>query len=152
MNKVFDACCKQLKIECLRPFQQHCVVELLNGQNVFLSCKTGSGKSVCFESFPIVIGHFPRTSLGSIVIIVEPLLAINEEGIRRVTSLGFPATYIGRDDSEREMIISGGFTYVFTSAENILDNEQYRSMLTSSAYRQRDVLLVIDEAHTIVNW
>ncbi len=152
MEYVIDQCCKTFSILSLKPFQQKCLSQLLISQNVFVSCQTGSGKSMCYELFPTAVSYFPRVSLGTVVIIVEPLLSIDEESVNRLKRLGQSATYIGRDTSECESITNGEMTFLFTSAESILSTEPYRSMLSTEAYQNRDVLLVIDEAHTIISW
>ena len=152
MDYLYRECCKILNIVSLKPFQQQCLRDLLNGHNVFVSCKTGSGKSLCYECWPIVMKFYPRITLGCVVLVIEPLVSINEENIKRLKNIGFSATYIGRDDKESTSITEGLFEFIFSSAENILANEKFRVMLTSQNYQQKDVLLVIDEAHTIINW
>ena len=152
MENVFSKCCEVFNITSLKNFQKKCLWELLNMQNVFVSCKTGAGKSMCYELFPVVLSYFPRSKLRCIVIIIELLLSIDEECVNRLKKLGFSATYIGKDDNECSSIVNGDFTFLFTSAENILSVERYRNMLSSDIYQNSDVLLVIDEAHTVINW
>ena len=86
------------------------------------------------------------------MIVIEPLLFIDEEAIKHLRSLSFTATYIGCDINETTDIRNRQFTFLFTSAENILAVDQFRCMLSSGAHQERDVLLVQDETHTIVNW
>ena len=57
------------------------------------------------------------------VLVIEPLVSINEEIIKRLKNIGFSATYIGRDDKESTGITEGLFEFVFSSAENILAKE-----------------------------
>ena len=42
--------------------------------------------------------------------------------------------------------------FIFTSAEALLSIERFRNMLLLDKYTNMDILMVIDEAHTIVNW
>ena len=89
-------------------------------QNLHVSCKTGTGKSMCYELFTVVWNYFPRSKLRCIVIIIKPLLSFDEERVNRLNKLGYSATYIGKDDNEYSSIVNGEFTFLFIFAENIL--------------------------------
>jgi hypothetical protein len=49
----------------------------------WLVVKRGLVHRCAMNVFPLLISRFPRVSLGVIVIIIEPLVSINEEGINR---------------------------------------------------------------------
>ena len=97
MDCLYHECCNKLNIVLLKPFEQQCLRDLLNGHNVFVSCKTGPGKSLCYKYWPIVMKFYPQITLGCVVIVREPLVSINEESIKHLKNIGFSATYIGRD-------------------------------------------------------
>lgn len=55
--------------------------EFMN-KKVFFSSKTGSGKLLCFECFYITLNTFPHTKNGCLIIVIELLISINEEGFK----------------------------------------------------------------------
>ena len=71
------------------------------------------------------MNYIPRNTLGCLVIVVEPLIYINEEAIKRLLSLSFTATYIDRDINETTDICYRQFTFLFTSAENIVLHSRF---------------------------
>ena len=75
---------------------------IYEGRDVFVATRTGSGKSLTYETFPIM---FP----GRLVIIIAPLTSIMAEQCRRLVSLGFKATYLGMDSSQNKEIENGKF-------------------------------------------
>jgi superfamily II DNA helicase RecQ len=147
--------CSTFKIDKLRDFQLSCLNFLREEKNTFVSYPTGSGKSLCYETFPLFCSFFPSTCYcGVVVIVIEPLIAIMNEQVSRLTSLGFSATAIGKglDDSQLADIASGKYTFVFSNPETLLGDSCWRNMLTSTCYQERRILLVIDEVHTAVEW
>ncbi len=143
------------KIKELRDFQLSCLQFLREKRNTFVSYPTGSGKALCYETFPLFCNLFPSTEYcGVVVIVIEPLIAIMNEQVGRLTSLGFSATAIGKGmgDSELADIASGKYTFLFSNPETLLGDSYWRNMLTSSCYQEHRVLLVIDEVHTAVEW
>ena len=47
MDEVFQICAKVSGLNSLKDFEN-----LICGNDVFVCCKTGSGKSACFEAYP----------------------------------------------------------------------------------------------------
>ena len=52
MDEVFQNCAKASGLNSLKDFQRDCVENLISGNDVLVCCKTGSGKSACFEAYP----------------------------------------------------------------------------------------------------
>jgi superfamily II DNA helicase RecQ len=77
MDTVYAVCASKCQIDSLRHFQKLCVQYLLDGKDVFISCRTGSGKSICFESYSTALAMFPRFGTGCVTIAVEPLIIYN---------------------------------------------------------------------------
>ena len=153
MDEVFNNCAKYSGLHSLKDFQRDCIENLICGHDVFVCCKTGSGKSACFETYPTAWRMFPSNRhSGVIVLIIEPLISIMSQSVDKMRVAGWHATYIGRDYNEDDGILNGHYEYVFASAESVLSLEKWRNMLTSDTYRQFALLIVIDEAHTIVDW
>ena len=51
MDEVFQICAKVSGLNILKDFQRDCIKNLICGNDVFVCCKTGSGKSACFEAY-----------------------------------------------------------------------------------------------------
>ncbi|XP_074651137.1 bifunctional 3'-5' exonuclease/ATP-dependent helicase WRN-like [Tubulanus polymorphus] len=84
--------------------------------------------------------------------IITPLLAIMQEQCEYLKRLGFSATYIGKDSSEENDIITGWYMYVFASPEQILGVDKYRNMLMSDILQENLVVIAVDEAHVVQDW
>ncbi|XP_021373049.1 uncharacterized protein LOC110463036 [Mizuhopecten yessoensis] len=74
------------------------------------------------------------------------------EQCRRLCELGFKATYIGKDGSDTEGILAGHFDFVFGGAEHLVEDTRWRAMLKSDPYQSKLGLIVVDEAHTVIQW
>ncbi len=53
MDAAFDFLAHVFKVNSLKDFQKECFQLLLDGTDVFVSYKTGSGKSACYECYPL---------------------------------------------------------------------------------------------------
>lgn len=147
LKRVFDHLAETVGVSELRQFQQDCLWKLLNKDDVFISYKTGSGKSLCYETYPLFC-WLHATTEDLMVIVIEPLVSIMEEQVKRLASYGYSVAQVGKDDDIR----SGKFTFLFASPELLLGNEEWRNMLRSSCYQEKRILIVIDEAHTVIEW
>ena len=47
MDEVFQNCAKVSGLNSLKDFQRDCIENFICGNDVFVCCKTGSGKSAC---------------------------------------------------------------------------------------------------------
>ena len=97
---------------------------LADGKDVFIGTKTGSGKSLSYESIPVI---FP----GSLVIVIAPLVSIMKEQCSKLNKLGCNATYIGKEASESDQIIRGHFEFLFGCPEQLVGEVKWREMLKS---------------------
>lgn len=99
---MFDEICKTFKISEITDNQRKAIVAVINGHNVFVGTRTGSGKSLTYECLPIVR---PK----SITLVIAPLVTIMSEQCSKLERLGFRVTYmyIGKDYSETENIKRG---------------------------------------------
>ncbi|VDI74708.1 ATP-dependent DNA helicase RecQ [Mytilus galloprovincialis] len=113
------------------------------GNDVFVGTKTGSGKSMTYESFPVI-------KPGSTVLVIAPLLTIMSEQSEKLQKLGFKATYIGKNVSENEVIEQGKYDFVFGSPEVLVGDTKWREILKSDVYQKHMALIVVDETHTVV--
>ena len=137
--------CDVFKINQLTVQQKTAIQGVLDGNDVFMGTKTGSGKSLVYESVPILFG-------GGCCVVIAPLLSIMKEQCERLNSLNFRATYIGRDHKEDKGIKNGIFNFVFASPEMLLGEAGWKQMFLTEHFRKALKLLVVDGAHTVMQW
>ncbi|XP_019621990.1 PREDICTED: uncharacterized protein LOC109468175 [Branchiostoma belcheri] len=129
--------CDFFGLESLHDHQKSTLEFLMSGKDVFLSVRTGGGKDLCFYGIRLR---------------VSPLNAIMKEHCEFLNGLGLTAVCLGMDSRDTAGILAGKFQFVLTSPETILGDEKFREMLRSDVYKGHVGLIVIDEAHTVVQW
>lgn len=68
---------------------QKSTLKFLNdGGDAYVSIKTGGGKSLCFQAFPLLQPN-------KLVLVVTPLVSIMKEQTAHLNSLGISSIYIG---------------------------------------------------------
>ena len=136
------------------------LLHFLNGRDIFVSLPTGSGKSLIFQMAPLVEKWIARTDPQSyrrkdaVIVVVCPLIALMEDQIARLNSIGLKAAYIGNNQTEDVLraIENGEYTFVFVSPESSLCNNRWRQMFASKTYKERLIGVCVDEAHCIIHW
>ena len=139
-------------LSSLRPYQKLVIQRILeqDGQTcdhegMLVILPTGSGKSVCFM--------LPSLLVPGLTVIVYPLLSLMNDQVKRFEGRNIPCLCIRggqtREQRERvwEKLSKKEATVVITNAECLL-NPQVIGHLS----RYRISLLVVDEAHTVVQW
>ena len=147
MQNIYTLACEKFKIDKFNDFQSKSMDNLLLKKDVFLSVRTGGGKSLVYQAYQYICQR--RENEHCQVLIVTPLLSIMKEQCDFLNAIGFRATYIGRDQEEDTDIIAGIHDFVFTSPESLLGVSKWREMLLGNT---RICLIVVDEAHTIIHW
>ena len=76
--------------------QKEAVVAFVNGKDVFVSLPTGYGKSLCYTCLPFLFDTLGLKTdeilgVGSVIVVVTPLIAIMKEQSAMLTSKGVPA-------------------------------------------------------------
>ena len=130
INNFDNRICEKFKISSLQPYQRDVLKALLHGRDVFVSKKTGSGKSMCYQGFSTALNC--QTSKCQIFVI-SPLCAIQEEQCQYLKGVGISAAILGKKDEETPAIMDGDMQYVFASPEQLLGEEKWRSMVRSAA-------------------
>lgn len=118
--------------------QSKTISAIEQAKDVFLCTRTGSGKSLTYEYFPVL-------HPGKCVIVVAPLLFVMQEQCFKLNNLGFKATDF-RESEQR------AFDFVFGSPESFINNSNWREMLKSEIYQSKLQLIAVDEAHTVIQW
>ena len=92
---------------------------------------------------------------GSIVVCISPLTSLMMDQCTKFVSRGISAEFIGEAQTSKDAIkrvLSGQAQLVFATPESLVENERYRNMLQSSAYKGSIVALAVDEAHCVKTW
>jgi len=78
---------------------------------------------------------------------------LNYDGSKGEISIkkGLTAEFLGEPKLILRKVLQGDVQIVFTSPENLLDNENFQSMLLTPKYKKL-IALVIDEAHCVKTW
>ncbi|XP_062606926.1 probable ATP-dependent DNA helicase RecS [Saccostrea cucullata] len=138
VEKVFQVKLTEDQLRAIESIQQ--------GKDVFVGTRTGSGKSLIYESSPVVFGQ------SAVCVIVSPLLSIMKEQVNRLSGLGFRATYIGKSDCRKDDVRKGYYQFLFGSPEALVGNDEWREIFRDPEFSARHKLTVVDEAHTVYQW
>ena len=146
-----------LGVKELRQEQKKVVFTLMDGRHdVFVSLPTGFGKSFCFQCLPLIHDYLSGQKGSSIVLVVQPTAAIMRDHVEAaLLSKDLSAAFINheqKDSSIRQRVLEGKYQYVYISPETLTENQPYRNMLLTEAYKLNLVALAIDEAHTVTSW
>ncbi|XP_069114820.1 ATP-dependent DNA helicase RecQ-like [Argopecten irradians] len=96
----FSSVLERFAIPVLQEFQKKSFEALLEGRDVYLSVKTGGGKSLCYQAFQQLWTEKNDGDSNCAVLVISPLVSIMKEQSDFLESRGFRATYIGKDSSE----------------------------------------------------
>ena len=128
----------------LKPFQQQSLNELENGRSCLLIAPTGSGKSLCYQSFAARYGF---------TLVVSPLISLVRSQQHSCQELGLKTGAYHHQISFEEKknilakIESGSTKILFTTPESLKSKT-----LLSCLQKVETKLVVIDEAHCVSDW
>ncbi|MEO6598909.1 MAG: RecQ family ATP-dependent DNA helicase, partial [Polyangiaceae bacterium] len=131
--------------ERFRPHQQAVCEAAAAGEDVLLVMPTGAGKSLCYQ--------LPGLARGGTTLVISPLIALMEDQVARLQSLGLRAERIhsGRPRLESRQVcadyVAGALDYLFIAPER-LGVTGFPELLA----RRPLALIAIDEAHCISQW
>jgi DNA topoisomerase-3 len=128
-----------------RPYQEAVCKAATAGEDLLLVMPTGAGKSLCYQ--------LPGLARAGTTIVVSPLIALMEDQVLRLQSLGFAADRIhsGRDRATSRQVcadyLEGKLDFLFIAPER-LGVPGFVELLA----RRPPTLIAIDEAHCISQW
>ena len=139
---------KSEQLEAIRGF--------VKGNDVFISLPTGSGKSLCYGSLPLVFDHLRKNDSKnkSIVVVVSPLKALMLDQVRSFSTKGVDSVYVSDSEAGEacEAVTTGSVSLIFMSPESLLGCCKWREMFRLPIYKRNLMGLVVDEAHCIDKW
>lgn len=117
----------------------------IEGRDVLLVMPTGAGKSLCYQ--------LPALARGGTTLVVSPLIALMEDQVAKLASLGLAVARIhsglDRGASRQACIeyLNGSLDFLFIAPER-LRVPGFAEMLA----KRKPSLVAIDEAHCISQW
>ena len=152
--------CPKFNVSSLKESQFQALYSFICGEEVFVNLPTGSGKSLIFQLAPLVHTwmhehvsaiHWKKDP---VIIIISPLLALMQDQVKKLSSLGLKAAFVGpeQDPTILQDIEQGKFTYVYLSPESALTTERWRNTLESEIYQENLIGVAVDEVHCVTEW
>ncbi|KZT39579.1 P-loop containing nucleoside triphosphate hydrolase protein, partial [Sistotremastrum suecicum HHB10207 ss-3] len=151
---------KRLKDETLRRtnkeitprgWQLDVAMALIEGKDAVVVAGTGEGKTLAF-TLPL----FNRTQYqkNRIMLVISPLNMLEADQRESFKKLGLKAVVINHETYHdgMEEIQAGGCDIILTSPEMCLTSERFRTFLSDPKFGAQIMMIVVDEAHCIVNW
>ena len=117
----------------------------IEGRDLLLVMPTGAGKSLCYQ--------LPAIALGGTALVISPLIALMEDQVAKLSSLGLRVARIhsglDRGVSRQACVdyLRGALDFLFIAPER-LRVPGFPEMLA----KRRLALIAIDEAHCISQW
>jgi DNA topoisomerase-3 len=133
------------RFEAFRPRQEAVCRAVAEGQDVLLVMPTGSGKSLCYQ--------LPGLARGGTTVVVSPLIALMEDQVAKLQSLGLRAERIhsGRDRASARAALAayvdGRLDFLFVAPERL-----GVAGFPGTLARRTPALVAVDEAHCISEW
>ncbi|HKO92995.1 MAG TPA: RecQ family ATP-dependent DNA helicase, partial [Polyangiaceae bacterium] len=128
-----------------RPHQAEVCEAVAAGHDALLVMPTGAGKSLCYQ--------LPGLARGGTTLVISPLIALMEDQVARLESLGLRVARIhsGRPRAESRQVcadyVAGALDFLFVAPER-LGVAGFPELLA----RRPLGLVAIDEAHCISQW
>ncbi|GAB5372362.1 hypothetical protein AAMO2058_001658600 [Amorphochlora amoebiformis] len=128
----------------LRPLQSRVLDNFFQGRDVFVRATTGSGKSLCYQLPPLVLGK-PG-------IVISPLISLMEDQVKSLTQVNVSACALTSANHDRDVwkgAREGKYKLVYMSPERI---DVWVDGIQELEAGPGICLFAIDEAHCISEW
>jgi DNA topoisomerase-3 len=128
-----------------RPHQEAVCRAATEGHDLLLVMPTGAGKSLCYQ--------LPGLARGGTTLVVSPLIALMEDQVAKMRSLGLRAERVhsGRDRADSRQVcadyLAGQLDFLFIAPER-LGVPGFPELLA----KRKPCLIAVDEAHCISHW
>ncbi|MBX2907627.1 MAG: RecQ family ATP-dependent DNA helicase [Taibaiella sp.] len=128
-----------------RPMQRDIIQAVIDGRDTLALLPTGGGKSLCYQ-VPILMRY-------GLCLVVSPLIALMQDQVARLNSLGLSAAciYSGmKNDEVKEALskaVNGDYEFLYVSPERL------QTRIFADYFENMEVgLIAVDEAHCISQW
>ena len=100
-RRVLEAVRRCWGFDALRPLQGEAIAAALAGRDSLVVLPTGGGKSLCYQTPPLICGGTD--------VVVSPLIALMKDQVDGLTQVGYPAAALHSNlsDDERRNIEQG---------------------------------------------
>ncbi|XWS24645.1 hypothetical protein CRYUN_Cryun27aG0000200 [Craigia yunnanensis] len=127
-----------------RLYQKEVIEKVIEGRDSLVVMATGSGKSLCYQVPPLVVG---KTA-----IVVSPLISLMQDQVMTLKQRGIRAEYLGSvqtDSTAQTKAETGYFHVLFLTPEKacLLPASFWSNLLKLGI-----CLVAVDEAHCISEW
>ena len=134
----------------LKSFQKDVINSYANGQDCFCVAPTGAGKSLTFTMAPFVMdwlkGYRNQEYTNSVIVIIQPLVALMKEQARRLNKSGIQTVYMGSENVNYDDVCSGKFNVNIASPETAT-SDRFLKLLKS--LKEQLAVIFVDEGHCI---
>ena len=128
-----------------RSSQKEIITSIITGKDTLAILPTGGGKSICFQ--------VPGMMMEGCCLVISPLIALMEDQVNRLQSIGIPAKAImsGMTMQETEDILEhcsrGHLKFLYVSPERL-----ETATFLEYVHRLPICLIAVDESHCISQW
>jgi ATP-dependent DNA helicase RecQ len=132
-----------------RGAQETIVETVIGGADALVLMPTGGGKSLCYQ--------LPALIREGTAIVVSPLIALMQDQVRALLTLGVPANFLNssqaRDEQTRveRTLVDGELKILYVAPER-LTTPYFLGLLDSLHEKRQLSLFAIDEAHCVSQW
>eukprot|EP00794_Sanderia_malayensis_P021152 gene21152-23232_t len=156
LDEAVEMACYFFQIEKLLPDQLSAIKAFVTGKNIYFSAPTGYGKSLIFQTLPLIFDVLRGNLIGTCkALVISPLNSLMIDQVTKLkqsSGVTAAAIYKGQDSEVLADIENGDISIIYASPESILGNDRWRRMLASPHFQENCEILVIDEAHCVVHW
>eukprot|EP00794_Sanderia_malayensis_P004964 gene4964-5610_t len=151
LDEAVKMACYFFQIEKLLPDQLSAIKAFVTGKNIYFSAPTGYGKSLIFQTLPLIFDVLRGNLIGTCkALVISPLNSLMIDQVTKLkqsSDLTAAAICKGQDSEVLADIENGDISIIYASPESILGNDRWRRMLASPHFQENCEILVIDEAH-----
>jgi ATP-dependent DNA helicase RecQ len=151
LHRAFETACQIRADVSPRSWQTRAALALHYKHNVMLVAATGSGKSMAYQSLPLLRPN------GTVLVIapLNQLMAQQVERMRQwgIQSVALTEATLKEDTQVYRRIAAGEYQVIFASPECTLATDgPLWGLLNASSFRKRLMYVAIDEVHLVLDW